>query len=78
MAKISISCFLSIHKSSLDKFSNFGIFDDLLATVGTIKYIKNILYSLKKEIKLLSLVIELRNLKVRDILTFSVDFQEKF
>ena len=70
MAKISISCFLSIQKSSLDKFSNFGVVYDLLATGVTVYCIKNILHFLKKEIKLLSVVIELRNLKARHLFTF--------
>ena len=69
---------LSIQKSSLDKFSNFGVVDDLLATGGTDNCIKNILDSLKKEIKLLSVVIELRNLKARDLFNFPVDSQVKF
>ena len=51
---------LSIQKSSLDKFSNFGVVDDLLATGGTVNCIQNILDSLKKEIKLLSVVIEFK------------------
>ena len=78
MAKISISCFLSIQKSSLDKLSNFGVFDDFLATGGIVNCIKNILHTLKKEIKLLSVVIELRNLKARDLFNFPVDSQVKF
>ena len=79
MAKISIPCFLSIQKSSLEKLSNFGVFDEFLATGGIVNCIKNILHTLKKEIKLLlSVVIELRNLKVRDLFNFPVDSQVKF
>ena len=44
---------LSIQKSSLDKFSNFGVVDDLLATGGTVNCIKNILHSLKKRDKVI-------------------------
>ena len=69
---------LSIQKSSLDKFSNFGVVDDLLATGGTVNCIKKILDSRKKEIKLLSVVIELRNLKARYLFNFPVESQVKF
>ena len=69
---------LSIQKKSLKKYNSYVIVDDLLATGGTVNCIKNILASLKKEIKLLSVVIELRNLKARDLFNFPVDSQVKF
>ena len=69
---------LCIQKKALQKYNSFAIVDDLLATGGTVNCIKNILDSLKKEIKLLSVVIELRNLKARDLFDFPVDSQVKF
>ena len=73
MAKISISCFLSIQKVSLDKLSNFGIVDDLTSIGGTVNCTKNIFDTLTREIKLLSVVIELRNLTGRDLFNFPID-----
>ena len=69
---------LSIQKSSLDKYKYYGVVDDLLATGGTVNCIKEILESQKKEIKLLSVVIELTDLKGRDLFQFPVEAQVNY
>ncbi len=69
---------LSIQKESLDKYMSFGVIDDLLATGGTVNCIKEIIQPLKKEIKLLSVVIELSDLKGRNLLKLPVESQITF
>ena len=69
---------LSIQKAALDKYKYYGIVDDLLATGGTVNCIKEILDSQKKEIKLLSVVIELTDLKGRDLFQFPVEAQVNY
>ncbi len=66
---------LSIQKECLDKYVSFGVIDDLLATGGTVNCIKEIIEPLKKEIKLLSVVIELSELKGRNFLNIPVESQ---
>mgnify|MGYP001173512839 FL=1 len=69
---------LSIQKECLDKYDSFGVIDDLLATGGTVNCIKEIMQPLKKEIKLLSVVIELSDLKGRNLFNFPVESQITF
>ena len=66
---------LSIQRESLKKYKSFGVVDDLLATGGTVNCVKEIINSLNKEIKILSVVIELTSLKGREILSFPVESQ---
>ncbi len=66
---------LSIQRDSLEKYQAFGVVDDLLATGGTVNCIKDILNSLQKEIKILSVVIELESLNGRKIFNFPVESQ---
>ena len=64
---------LSIQKSSLSKFNNYAIIDDLLATGGTVECVANLLSKNNKQIKGLLTVIELSELKGRSKLDFPVD-----
>tara|TARA_B100000161_G_scaffold215412_1_gene160340 strand:+ start:760 stop:1281 length:522 start_codon:yes stop_codon:yes gene_type:complete len=66
---------LSIQREALEKYQTFGVVDDLLATGGTVNCIQEILNSLQKEIKILSVVIELESLKGRQIFNFPVESQ---
>ena len=66
---------LSIQKELLNKYKKFAIVDDLLATGGTVKCVKDILIESGKEISGLSVVIELKNLNARSSFTFPVDAQ---
>ena len=69
---------LSIQQECLDKYDSLGVIDDLLATGGTVNCIKEIMQPLKKEIKLLSVVIELSDLKGRNLFNFPVESQITF
>ncbi len=64
---------LSIQKSAIDKFNNFVIVDDLLATGGTVNCVGEILHREKKNILGLSVVIELEKLFGRDKIKFPID-----
>ena len=69
---------LSIQKESLEKYQSFGVVDDLLATGGTVNCIQDIVNSLQKEIKILSVVIELESLNGRKIFNFPVESQVSY
>jgi len=69
---------LSIQKKSIEKYDTFGIVDDLLATGGTVKCLEDILKSSNKEIKMLSVVIELPNLEGRRKFNFTVESQVSY
>ncbi len=69
---------LSMQINSLRNFNTFAIIDDLLATGGTVKCVSDILTSRNKEIKGLSVVVELKDLDGRSKLNFPVDSQIKF
>ncbi len=64
---------LSIQKSSLSKYSNYVIIDDLLATGGTVKCVADLLLKNGKEVKGLLTVIELDKLNGRSMLNFPVE-----
>jgi adenine phosphoribosyltransferase len=66
---------LAIQSRSIEKFNNFAIVDDLLATGETVKCVKNILESANKKVTLLSVVIELKALSARESFKFPVDSQ---
>ena len=66
---------LSIQKDSLNKYKKFAIVDDLLATGGTVKCIADLLYKRKKMITGLSVLVELKGLKARNLFEFPVDSQ---
>ena len=69
---------LSIQKKSIEKYDTFGIVDDLLATGGTVKCLEDILHSCNKEIKILSVVIELPSLEGRRKFNFTVESQVSY
>ena len=69
---------LSIQKNALDKYESYIIVDDLLATGGTVQCIAEILKESNKKIEGLSVLIELKDLKGRDKLEFSVESLIKF
>ena len=64
---------LSIQKSSLSKYRNYVIIDDLLATGGTVKCVADLLLKNGKEVKGLLTVIELDKLRGRSKLNFPVE-----
>ena len=64
---------LSIQKRSLDKYSNYVIIDDLLATGGTVECVADLLSKNGKEVKGLLTVIELVKLKGRLKFNFPVE-----
>ncbi len=61
---------LSIQKDAIKDFNSFAIVDDLLATGGTVESVTKILYSEKKIISGLAIVIELQDLKGRSKFNF--------
>tara|TARA_A100001388_G_scaffold276706_1_gene265230 strand:- start:818 stop:1336 length:519 start_codon:yes stop_codon:yes gene_type:complete len=61
---------LSIQKNAIKDFNSFAIVDDLLATGGTVESVSKILYSQKKTISGLAVVIELQDLKGRSRFNF--------
>ena len=65
-------------KLHADKFESYVIVDDLLATGGTVKCIEEIVKACKKEIKLLSVFIELKELKGRNKFDFEIESQVTF
>ena len=64
---------LSIQKEALNKYSNYVIVDDLLATGGTVECIANLISKTGNNISGLSTVVELTNLKGRSRLNFPVE-----
>tara|TARA_A100001035_G_C27729778_1_gene476197 strand:- start:494 stop:1012 length:519 start_codon:yes stop_codon:yes gene_type:complete len=64
---------LSLQKKAINEYDNFAIVDDLLATGGTVKCIQEIIFSVKKNIAGLVVVIELMDLLGREKLKFNVD-----
>ena len=69
---------LEMHSDSILKYDSFGIVDDLLATGGTVKCVEEIIRSLNKEIKLLSVIVELKELKGRKRFSFETESQITF
>ena len=63
---------LAIQKESLNIGNNFLVIDDLLATGGTVNCINRIIRERKKNIIGLCVVVELVDLKGRDLLPFEV------
>ncbi len=63
---------ISIQKDSLDKFDNYLIIDDLLATGGTVRSVVKILQNNNKNIIGLCILIELLKLKGRDNFNFPI------
>ncbi len=64
---------LSIQKKALDKFNNFAIVDDVLATGGTVDCVSKLVRSKGKKIIGLLTVVELVNLDGRSKFNFPVD-----
>ncbi len=64
---------LSIQKKSLNKYNNYVIVDDLLATGGTVECVANLLKKFDKKILGLLTVVELVSLKGRKKLNFPVE-----
>ena len=64
---------LSIQKKALQRFNNYAIVDDLLATGGTVNCVSKLLESNHKKISGLLVVIELRKLKGRSSFNFAVE-----
>jgi len=64
---------LSIQKDSISSYEKFVIVDDLLATGGTVNCVTQILKEKHKEILGLSIVIELKDLRGRDLFEFPVE-----
>ena len=69
---------LSIQKKAIEQFESFAIVDDLLATVGTVNCVYQILNNFEKKITGLSVVIELEKLNGRSKLPFEVESQITF
>jgi len=63
---------LSIQKKSLEKFNNFAIVDDLLATGGTVDCVAQLVRSKGKKIMGLLTVVELINLGGRSKFDFPI------
>ena len=63
---------LSIQKKSLEKFNNFAIVDDLLATGGTVDCVAQLVRSKGKKIMGLLIVVELINLGGRSKFNFPI------
>tara|TARA_Y100000739_G_scaffold220846_1_gene220729 strand:- start:958 stop:1182 length:225 start_codon:yes stop_codon:yes gene_type:complete len=66
---------LSIQESAIMEFKKFVIIDDLLATGGTAKCIIDLLKMKKKEILVLSVIIELTQLEGTKIIRYSSLFR---
>ena len=64
---------LSIQKDSIELFNKFVIFDDLLATGGTVKCVGSLVKKFDKGITGLSTVVELKELDGRSKLDFPVE-----
>ena len=69
---------LEMQRKSIMKYNSFGIVDDLLATGGTVKCVEEIIKSLNKNIKLLSVIIELNELKGSKRFSFKTESQITF
>lgn len=69
---------LSIQKNALKNYKSYAIVDDLLATGGTVNCVSDILISQNKEVAGLSVLIELKDLKARERLSFPVSSQLTF
>lgn len=63
---------LCIQEESLNKFNNFVIIDDLLATGGTVNSVLNIVQDANKKVTGLFVLIELLELKGRDNFNFPI------
>ena len=64
---------LSIQKEALKRFSSFAIVDDLLATGGTIKCVDNLIKKSGKKVSGCITVVELLDLKGRNVFDFNVE-----
>ena len=64
---------LSIQKEALNKYKNYVIVDDLLATGGTVECIANLIGKTGNKISGLSTVVELASLNGRSRLNFPVE-----
>tara|TARA_A100001011_G_C14159699_1_gene777698 strand:- start:445 stop:963 length:519 start_codon:yes stop_codon:yes gene_type:complete len=69
---------LTIQKDSIAKYDQFVVIDDLLATGGTIKCIAEILASENKILNGACVVVELLDLKARDIFDFPIYSQVQY
>ena len=65
--------FLSIQKSSLNKFHRYAIIDDLLATGGTVECVASLLSKNDKQVNGLITVVELNKLEGRSRFNFPVE-----
>ena len=64
---------LSIQKEALERFNNYAIVDDLLATGGTVDCVNNLLKNNGKELTGLITVVELLDLNGRSKLNFPIE-----
>ena len=64
---------LSIQKKALNKYTNFAIVDDLLATGGTVECVAKLLERNNKRVIGLISVVELKELEGRNKLNFPVE-----
>ena len=64
---------LSIQKEALERFNNYAIVDDLLATGGTVDCVNNLLKNNGKELTGLITVVELQDLNGRSKLNFPIE-----
>ena len=70
--------YLSIQESAIKSFQKFVIVDDLLATGGTAKCVKDMLRLKNKDVLALSVVVELSSLKGSEFLDLPVYSEIKF
>ena len=70
--------FFSMQKEALSKYKNFVIVDDLLATGGTVKCVKEIIEELNKKVIGLSVVVELKELEGGKNFSFPVSSEISF
>ncbi len=66
---------LVIQKDSIEKYQNFNIVDDLLATGGTAKCASDLILSVGKSVVGYSMVVEMKSLNGRNILKGPVNSQ---
>ena len=66
---------LSIQKSAIASYQSFVIVDDLLATGGTVNCVSNILRESEKDVKGLSVVIELSKFNAKASIPFPIESQ---
>ena len=69
---------LCVQSKSIERYKNFVIVDDLLATGGTVECVANILRSEGKDILGLSVVVELKGLNGKSKFNFPVDHQIQY